>query len=292
MAHIAVRDGDSNGWQFVESVAYPDEAFLRDLVFNEPRLIPAREIGTNPEASVVSLREVGLPGAGSSDVILIDSDGVITIIECKLATNPEKRRAVIGQVLDYASSLAAMSYDDLDERCRKDRERSLHELMQQKAAPKTWDEEQFRTSVTGTLSSGAFKLVIAIDEMDSDLARILHYISSQSRSGLKIFGLEMGYHKQGNVEAIIPHIANPPSPGDIGGDSRWREWDADQYRDELTKLDDERVRWALADLLDFVLGNSVKMYWGRSQSYGCKRASIGDFWVDGVGKNNGAVRSV
>ena len=129
MPHIAIRTTDDVGWQFVEGIRYPDEAFLRDLVFNEPRLIPAHDIGMNSDAQVVTLREVGLPGAGSSDVMLVDSDGAITIIECKLATNPEKKRAVIGQILDYASSLSGMSYDELDAKCRAGRHSSLHELM-------------------------------------------------------------------------------------------------------------------------------------------------------------------
>ena len=268
MAHIAIRGGDSNGRQFVESVGYPDEAFLRDLVFNEPRLIPARDIGTKPEAAVVSLREVGLPGAGSSDVVLIDSDGVITVVECKLSTNPEKKRAVIGQVLDYASSLSGMSYDDLNERCRKDHQGSLNELMQEKVPPEEWNEEQFLASVTGTLSAGTFKLVIATDVMDSDLERILHYISSHSGGSLKIFGLEMRYHKQDDIEAIIPHIANPVSVVERSVSSSWRHWDPEQFRSELDRLDDVSVRDAASDLLEFAIKNAADRYWGRSQDYG------------------------
>ena len=132
--HIAIRVNKTAGWQFVEGTPYPDEAFLRDRLYEEPQLIPAREIGLDPEAAVVTLREVGLPGAGSSDVVLIDSDGKIVIVECKLASNPEKKRAVIGQVLDYASSLAGLSYDDLDERVRRAHDLPLHEAMRNKVS--------------------------------------------------------------------------------------------------------------------------------------------------------------
>jgi len=42
------------------------------------------------------LKEVGLPGAGSTDLVGIDVKGNIYIIETKLAKNPEAKRQVIG----------------------------------------------------------------------------------------------------------------------------------------------------------------------------------------------------
>jgi hypothetical protein len=266
MPHIAVRIGETADWQFVQTTRYPDEAFLRDRVSEEPSLIPAAEIGLNPDASVVTLREVGLPGAGSSDVILINSFGDITVVECKLATNPERKRAVIGQVLDYASSLARLTYDDLDARVRGEHQRLLHTIMEENVLAEQWDEDQFRSGVAETLVAGTFKLVIAIDDMDADLARILHYISSQG--ALRIFGLEMRYHKQGDVEVIIPHISNPVGLSESEATSRWRVWTANDFRAEIAKLEDDRVRNAASDMLDFALSNSAGLNWGRAQAYG------------------------
>ena len=268
MARIAVRISGNEDWHFVEGEGYPNEEYLRNLVAREPRLIPAREIGMDPDAQVVTLREVGLPGAGSSDIIMIYSDGAIVVVECKLATNPEKKRTVIGQVLDYASSLSGMSYEQLDARCRDSRKSALHELMQQQVPADQWDEDQFRADVVGTLNAGTFGLVIAIDEMDTDLARILQYVSSRSHGTLRIFGLEMRYYKQGDVEAIVPYIANPNEPTPNGGDGGWRSWGPDQLRNELNQLDDDSVRDTTLDILKFALENSDVMYWGRSQHYG------------------------
>lgn len=43
--------------------------------------------------------------AGQADVCIIGPGGDITVVECKLASNSERRRMVIGQVLDYASAI-------------------------------------------------------------------------------------------------------------------------------------------------------------------------------------------
>lgn len=261
---------------FGQSTNYSDEAFLRDRIWEEPALIPVSEMGLPTEARMVPLKETSLPGAGSSDVILIDSLGNIVIAECKLATNPEKKRTVIGQVLDYASPLATLSYDDLDTRVVKEHEHQLHELMEERVPAEKWDEDQFRMAVSNTLSSGSFKLVIAIDKMDPDLARILHYVSSQGK--LRIFGLELRYHKRDDVEVIIPYIANPIEVGPV---TNGRVWNAKDFRAELDNLEDEKVRAAAVDILDFALDNPDGMKWGWAEAYGAFgfRANAAGTWI-------------
>ena len=285
MPYIAFRSGD-NKWQFVEAKKYQKEESLRNLIVEEPRLLPQHELGIDPKAQIVSLREMGLPGAGASDVILIDSDGGITIVECKLATNPEKKRAVIGQVLDYASSLSLMSYDALDARCREVQQAGLHEIMQKNVQADQWDEDRFRQDVTDTLRAGRFRLVIAIDEMDPDLARILDYMSSQSRGTLHIFGLEMRYHKTHALEAVVPHIANPLTEGPLPSP----QWDADRFRNELQRINDEQVRTAALDMVDFALHND-SLSWGHDQGKGSfgyrirpggKPISLFSYYTDGT----------
>ena len=113
LTFIALR-AEGTDWRFVEGNRYPDESFLRDRLFEESRLVPVAELGLDLKAAIVAIREMSLPASGSSDIVLAESNGAITIVECKLATNPERKRAVICQVLDYASSLSGMSDDDFD----------------------------------------------------------------------------------------------------------------------------------------------------------------------------------
>ncbi len=44
--------------------------------------------------------------AGYIDVLCIDGDGVLTVIETKLARNSQIRREVVGQVLEYVAQLS------------------------------------------------------------------------------------------------------------------------------------------------------------------------------------------
>ena len=51
----------------------------------------------------------------NSDVLAVESSGTITICEAKLATNPEIRREIVGQVLAYASGVAGCDIEAFDE---------------------------------------------------------------------------------------------------------------------------------------------------------------------------------
>lgn len=53
-------------------------------------------------------------GVGPADVIAVDADGALTVVECKLATNQNARREIVGQVFDYAAQLQKMPIDEFE----------------------------------------------------------------------------------------------------------------------------------------------------------------------------------
>jgi hypothetical protein len=45
VSHIAVRANNTEGWMFVQSTNYGDEDHLRNLIWDEPSLMPMSEMG-------------------------------------------------------------------------------------------------------------------------------------------------------------------------------------------------------------------------------------------------------
>lgn len=132
------------------------ESWFRDAIFDDPELV----IGPCREAGRVPADERWLPwetefnfGAGPVDVLLISSHGRPAIIETKLSYNPEKRREVIAQILDYALSLQEAPYDDLPK------------LPTSEDAPDAAD-------LHDCLSAGRFLLVVAGDALDPRALRL------------------------------------------------------------------------------------------------------------------------
>jgi len=162
---ILVRNQTLGNWQVANSVRPSLETELQDLLLETPSLVPLEEIREGASPLVVAIKEFGLPGSGNTDLLAFSAQGDIAIIECKLATNPESKRKVIGQVLEYAAYLWGFEYQALDERVEGRTGRRLSELVKE-AVGDEWDEEDFRQTVEHNLQSGSFVLIIAVDEGD------------------------------------------------------------------------------------------------------------------------------
>src|SRR5690606_22858116 len=121
---------------------------------------PDLVIGACRESGRVGADEVWLPwgtevkvDAGPIDVLLLSSRGRIGIVETKLSYNPEKRRTVVAQVLDYALAVQGMSLEELPP------------LPGGELSPDPADVEE-------CLATGRFLLVIAGDAMDPRALRL------------------------------------------------------------------------------------------------------------------------
>jgi len=100
------------------------------------------------------LKEVGLPGSGNTDLVGIDKNGNIFIIETKLATNPEAKRTVIGQILEYAAFLHEREVDWLDAVVRT--EKNGVGITQHFEKEPDWDKEEFEQKLRDNLQEGTF----------------------------------------------------------------------------------------------------------------------------------------
>jgi len=90
-----------------------EEGWLQDLIEDHPELLPIAEI--EPAfAPVVSVgREVATP-SGYIDNLLLSPQGYLTIVETKLWRNPEARREVVGQIIDYAKDVSHWAFAELE----------------------------------------------------------------------------------------------------------------------------------------------------------------------------------
>jgi hypothetical protein len=93
--------------------ALHDEAWLRDLVFDHPELLPIEEIEPMLDPLVSACVELPM-SAGNADNLFLNLNGGIALVECKLWRNPEARRKVVAQVIDYARCLTTWRYTDLE----------------------------------------------------------------------------------------------------------------------------------------------------------------------------------
>ncbi len=165
-----------------------DEATLQDLLFRFPQTLPIASIDPAYAGAVPVCKELSLP-AGYADTLYVNHLGRLTLAEFKLWRNPQARREVIGQILDYAKDLASWGYEDLQRQVSLALGRSgnaLYDLVRRQHPD--LNEAEFVDNVSRHLRRGEFLLLIIGDGIQEGAANIVDFV--QRYSGLH-FNLAM-----------------------------------------------------------------------------------------------------
>lgn len=170
------------------------EADLQAIIHAHPECLPIAEIDPAFAGAVSICRELVTP-AGRIDNFLVTPSGFPVLVECKLWRNPEGRREVVGQILDYAKELRRWSSADLQRETRRNLGQGddpILELMRRRD-PEI-DAARFNDALTANLRRGRCLLLIVGDGIREGVETIADYL--QGLAGLHFsFGLiEMPFY--------------------------------------------------------------------------------------------------
>jgi hypothetical protein len=176
-----------------------NEAWLRDTLYTHPELLPVREIDPAFVPLIPLCKELRTE-AGPLDAAFINPHGRLTLVECKLWRNPEARRKVVAQVLDYARAISRWSYSDLQ---RQVAAATGHKgnipYERARAIAPGLQESRFVDDTFNAMRSGRFLLLIAGDGIREDVGAIAELINRNAASGftfclveVALYGLEDG----------------------------------------------------------------------------------------------------
>jgi hypothetical protein len=207
-------DADA-GWALLSPAGFPNEASLHKIVATSPELLP---LSGSPSLAVVG-REV-LLGSGYADVLAFESTGRPVVIEVKLRNNSESRRAVVAQVLVYASALHGLTQQELerDVLARHLNGRSLLEVVRESETTQEGvDAQEFSDELAISLRDGAFRLVLVLDEAPDELVSLIGYLESVAEV-LTIDLITVTAYELGERRIIVPQRIAPEAPRRTGGD--------------------------------------------------------------------------
>jgi hypothetical protein len=265
---ILLRNQNQDDWQLVESATYNQEKELHHLLYDSPSLISIEEIRPDSGPLVFAIREFGL-SVGSIDLLAFSARGDIAIIECKLATNTEIKRKVIGQVLDYGAHLWEMQYDELDDKVREREGESLADLMQNAVDPAEWDEERFRSNVADTLSGGNFMLIIVVDEINDELSRIVSFMNVCGNPSFDFAALEMRRFQSDNSEMLVPRVIGPVRTTKSKSKTKaHRKWDESSFFLELETRFSAIEADVAKRILEWAYKKNIPVWWGEGTRTG------------------------
>ena len=162
-----------------------DEQWLQHLVHAHPELLPITEIEPAFEPAIAVCIELPTP-KGYIDNFFVTPTGNLLFAECKLWRNPEARRQVVAQVMDYVESITSWNYADLEEAVRRAQlpdggrpQKGLYNLV---GGDQELDEAEFVDAVSRNLRLGRGLFFIVGDGIREETASLTAHL--QAHPGL------------------------------------------------------------------------------------------------------------
>ena len=233
------------------------EDTLQDLLFRFPRALPISAIDATYGDAIPVCRELPTP-AGFLDALYVNHLGWLTLAEFKLWRNPQARREVIGQILDYAKDLASWGYEDLQRRVSLATGRkgnALYELVREHHPD--LDEAEFVDSVTRHLRRGEFLLLIIGDGIQEGAANIVDFVQRYSGLHFNLALVEAALYRDGDNRLIVqPRVLAQTEivqrfVVDGSVERVAVSDDADTQQETLSDQDEENLRFWTAVLRDY-----------------------------------------
>ena len=193
---------------FTESVF--EEGWLQGLIETNPELLPVIEI--EPAfAPLVSIGREVETSAGYIDNLFLSPQGYLTIVETKLWRNPEARRQVVGQIIDYATDVSQWSYEQLEKAVRgynkqyRGREIGVVESLRLIEDIDEAEEQTIVDAISRNLQRGRFLLLVVGDGIRESVEAMANFLQQtpQLHFTLALVELQVYELNAGNKPLLV-----------------------------------------------------------------------------------------
>lgn len=183
------------------------EDFLQQLLFHEPSLLPIGDIYPDFSRLIPIMREFPVK-SGYIDILYVTPNGNICVVETKLWRNPEAHRTVVAQVIDYASELATLSFQEFCEASTKQRGEgaidSFFKTLRKEGI--NVNSVELQANIQQALSTGRFLLLIIGDKIYPQVTLITDAIQSAPHLEFSIALAELRFYELNSGYLVVPNI--------------------------------------------------------------------------------------
>ena len=259
---ILITD-NNNQTKRIEETSFRYEDKLQEYVAKNPEIIPVYDIDEDTKLLVVA-REFSTI-SGPIDALGFDNKGNIYIIETKLYKNPEGRRSVIAQALDYGASLWKSSNDfsdflaQLDVHCKKIFSQTFEEKYTEFCGVD--DISENLQQIEENLNGGIIKFVVLVDKLHEQVKNLAMFVNQNSKFDLYL--VEVEYYKHEKFEIIIPKLYGSEVKKEVATKTvgQRRKWSEQEFIDKVGELNADN-RQAISKLIDWAKENADSISYG------------------------------
>lgn len=276
---IYIRSGERGNVEPLEEAPFRLEEHLQELIADCPALLDGRQITSHkPRRWLLVTREQGIADISDAgarwalDHLLVDQDAVPTLVEVKRGSNPEIRRKVVGQMLEYAAhAVRTWKADDLRRafvQTWRDAEggpdAKLEEFLQDESPPEDGLEaeprrsaDEFWDAVATNLAARKLRLLFVADAIPVELERVVEFLNEQM-SGIEVLAVEIKRFQNQSNETFVPRVMGQHAKLRRPGYASRRK----VTRPEFLESCDEHGKEVFSRILDFAHEESMLVSWG------------------------------
>ncbi len=252
------RSGDG-GLEPLEELPFATEDDLQRLIAEHPELLDGEQMRPgDPRRWLLITREMGIAKTPDSsawwslDHLIVDQDAMPTLVEVKRGSNPEIRRTIVGQMLEYAAHAShtwtadqmRQTYEESARNIGLDPDEEIRQLLQADGEP---DSDAFWENVATNLAAKRLRLLFVADEIPDELERVVEFLNAQMPN-IEVLAVEIKQFRGGASQTLVPRVLGRIAATSSSGTSApRRRLTRETFLDEFTS---EEARDAAAKLLD------------------------------------------
>ena len=270
MAERIYIRSDNGGLSPLEEEPFSTEDELQALIAAHPELLDGQQIRPgDPRRWILVTREKGIAETSDSgarwsvDHLIIDQDAVPTLAEVKRGSNPEIRRAIVGQLLEYAAHASKTwsavelrrTFEDSVETKGDDPNEVLGRLLQTDGE---LDADEFWENVATNLSARRMRLLFVADEIPDPLEHVVEFLNEQMPN-IEVLAVEIKQFRGGHTQTLVPRVLGRTAKASTQGSiRRGPRLNRETF---LAEFADDEMRNATAQLIDKAQQSGAVFEW-------------------------------
>ena len=196
---------------------FSTEDDLQALIAEHPELLAGEQIRPdNPLRWILITREKGIAETSNAaarwaiDHLIVDQDAVPTLVEVKRGSNPELRRTIVGQLLEYAAHATQTwtaeelrrAFEESTNAKGLDPGNVLSTLLQSDGES---DADGFWKDVSTNLDAKRLRLLFVADDIPDPLKSVVEFLNGQM-PGIEVLAVEIKQFRGDSTQILVPQV--------------------------------------------------------------------------------------
>ena len=212
----------------LEEERFAKEDELQALIAEHPEVLDGEQMRPgDPLRWILITREQGIAESSSDaatrwsvDHLIVDQDAVPTLVEVKRGSNPEIRRTIVGQMLEYAAHAARTwnadtlrrAFEESTTTGGRDPGEELGKLLLADGEP---DADGFWERVATNLAATRLRLLFVADDIPDSLERVVEFLNAQM-AGIEVLAVEIKQFKGHSSQTLVPRVIGRTAAASLG----------------------------------------------------------------------------